>query len=115
MFCLLFFGANQLLELNKVYIWPLHTHLDDLLALPIILTVALAVERAYFRAPRFILPLRFSLLALLLFSVVFELVLPLFSPKHTADALDVVAYAIGGAVFHKVLNRPQKKTRELAK
>ncbi|MFD2513967.1 hypothetical protein ACFSRY_08830 [Pontibacter locisalis] len=106
--CLLLFGLNQLLELSKVYVWPLYTHLDDLLVLPITLTIALAAERAYFNSHGFVLPLRYSLLAFVLFSAVFEGVLPLISQKYTADALDVVAYALGTAAFQLLINRPLK-------
>ncbi|GAB3825351.1 hypothetical protein GCM10028895_34860 [Pontibacter rugosus] len=91
-------AANQVLELNQVYIWPLHTHLDDLLVLPLTLTIALAAERAYFRKPGFILPWRYTWLAVLLFSVMFEGLLPLLHTKYTADLWDIAAYA-AGAVF----------------
>lgn len=104
--CLLLFGISQLLEQLKILIWPVYTHLDDLVCLPVSLTVVLAAERAYFCAPKYILPLRFTLLALLLFSIVFEVTLPLFSEKYTADVLDIVAYAIGAIAFHNFTNKP---------
>ncbi len=104
--CLILACANQVLELNKVYIWPLHTHADDLLALPLTLTVALAAERAYFRNPCFTLPLHYTLLAVLLFSVVFEGLLPLLHTRYTADWWDIPAYAVGALVFQLTLNKP---------
>ncbi|WP_276498361.1 hypothetical protein [Pontibacter litorisediminis] len=105
-FFLVLAAANQLLELAGIYVWPLHTHLDDLLVLPLALTVALAAERLYFRNPGFVLPQRFTLLALLLFSVVFEGLLPLLHQKYTADPWDVAAYGVGAAVYQAWMNKP---------
>ncbi|MDX5481587.1 MAG: hypothetical protein LPK07_07870 [Hymenobacteraceae bacterium] len=104
--CLVLFCLNQLLELQQLYIWPLYAYLDDLLCLPITLTMALAGERAYFRSPAFTLPKRYILLAFLLFTVVFEGILPLFSARYTADVLDIAAYALGGYAFQYILNKP---------
>ncbi|MCX2740537.1 hypothetical protein [Pontibacter anaerobius] len=106
MIFLLLAAGNQLLELTGVYLWPLHTHLDDLLVLPLALTVALAAERLYFRNPYFVLPLYHTLLALLLFSVVFEGLLPLLHQKYTADPWDVLAYTTGAFIFQRWMNRP---------
>ncbi|AKD02838.1 hypothetical protein POKO110462_01005 [Pontibacter korlensis] len=103
--------GNQLLELLGIYIWPLHTHLGDLLSLPLTLTIALAAERLYFQNPYFILPLRFTLLALLLFSVAFEGLLPLLHSRYTADPWDVLAYAAGAVIFQVWMNKPLKEER----
>ncbi|GHA64400.1 hypothetical protein [Pontibacter akesuensis] len=104
--CFILALANQLLELAGVYIWPLHTHLDDLLVLPLTLTIALAAERLYFDTPYFTLPLGYTLLALLLFCVVFEGVLPLLHTMYTADYWDILAYAAGALFFHTSINKP---------
>lgn len=102
---MLLFCLNQALEQAEVYIWPLYTHLDDLLCLPVTLTIILAAERAYFHNPFFILPKRYLLMAVLMFSIVFEGLLPTFAAKYTADAWDVVAYAVGAFVFQLGINR----------
>lgn len=111
-FCvsMLLFVLNQTLELAQVYIWPLHTHLDDLLCLPISLTIILAAERLYFQNPEFILPRRYIVLAVLLFGLVFEGILPLLSARYTADIIDVFAYIIGAAIFQASINRVKKAT-----
>ncbi|WP_439880871.1 magnesium citrate secondary transporter [Pontibacter sp. MBLB2868] len=106
--CLFVFGLNQLLEHAQVFIKPLHTHLDDLLCLPIILTIILAAERAYFQNPYFRLPWHYTLLALLSFTVVFEVILPAFSDRYTADALDIIAYSLGAVIFNSTINQPYK-------
>ena len=45
-------------------------------------------------------------LAVVLFAVVFELALPVFLDRATADPLDVPAFAAGGCLFHFLINRP---------
>ena len=40
--------------------------------------------------------------AWLYFSVVFEVILPLFSNNYTADIFDAVMYALGGSFFYFV-------------
>ncbi|MBW7466273.1 hypothetical protein ABID22_000054 [Pontibacter aydingkolensis] len=102
---LLLFCLNQVLELLHIYIWPLHTHLDDLLCMPVILTLILAAERLYFRNPYFVLPRHYIVVSVLLFSIVFEGILPLLAAKYTADAWDIVAYVVGALIFHKNINR----------
>ncbi|TXK33742.1 hypothetical protein FVR03_18975 [Pontibacter qinzhouensis] len=104
--CFFLFLLNQVLELAGFYIWPLHTHLDDLLCLPLVLTLVLSVERRYFNSPEFVLPLSYVLSAFVFITVVFELLLPLFYTRFTADAFDVLAYAAGGITFHLLLNKP---------
>lgn len=108
-FFLILVAVNQALELSGVYIWPLHTHLDDLLVLPLALTIALGAERLYFKNPYFVLPLHYTLLALLLFSLVFEGLLPLLHSRYTADLWDVLAYAAGAVIFQVWMNKPLAK------
>jgi hypothetical protein len=89
--------------------WPpiLTFYLADVLALPLLLTVALwFMRRVYFRRPAFVLPLSWVISAWLAASGCFEGILPLFRPTTTADPLDVVAYAVGGVVFWRWLNQP---------
>jgi len=107
--CFFLFCLNQALERAQVYIWPLHTHLDDLLCLPITLRIVLAVQRAYFRDPAMVLPVRHIAFAVAAFSVCFELLLPLYKPLYTADALDVLAYILGALAFSVYLNKPFAK------
>lgn len=91
--------------------WPLpdvvRFHLADLLALPLELTLALFVMRRwYFRRPSFVLPAAWIVSTWVVFAVWFEVVLPLFDRRATADPLDVVAYGVGGLIFWRWLNRP---------
>ena len=107
--CLSLFCLNQALEQAQVYIWPLHTHLDDLLCLPIALRIVLAGQRAYFRNPRMVLPVRHIVFAVAAFSVCFELLFPLYKTLYTADALDVLAYMLGARIFYIYLNKPLER------
>ena len=92
--------------------WPfwspwLTSYLADALALPLALTLALwLMRRFYFRNPAFVLPTPWIVSTWVVFSLWFEGLLPYFSTNATADPLDVVAYALGGLVFWRWLNRP---------
>lgn len=92
-------------------IWRLPTfinsHLADLLDLPLQLTLVLWVmRRFYFRQPSFVLPFTWIVASWVVIAVWFELLMPLFNPRMTADPLDVVAYSLGGFVFWRWMNRP---------
>ncbi|MDX5481196.1 MAG: magnesium citrate secondary transporter [Hymenobacteraceae bacterium] len=108
--CALLFLLNQALELALVFIPVLFSYLDDLLAMPIVLTVVLAAERAYFRDNSFVLPWTWVAGTVAAFAIVFEIALPPFSPKHTADWLDAVAYTLGAVLFFFTINQPLRTT-----
>jgi hypothetical protein len=111
--CLLLFCLNQVLEWQHIFISPLYQYLDDLLCMPLVLTISLATERLYFGNYNFTLPPKYSLVAVLVFSVYFEVVLPLLSPVYTADVLDVLCYTFGVMVFHRTVNRPLAQAGKL--
>lgn len=80
--------------------------LADALCMPVVLTLALAVQRAARRQPRLVLPAAWLLGAWLLVSVWFEVLAPRWYPaRYTADWLDVAAYAAGTLAFRRWLNR----------
>ncbi|MCC9165345.1 magnesium citrate secondary transporter [Pontibacter harenae] len=110
--CSFLFCLNRLLEFNEVYLWPLYAYLDDLLCMPLSLSVVLVAERLYFKNNDFILANRYIVWAVVLFAFFFELLLPLFSNKYTADVFDIVAYAVGAVVFNISINRPILKKAE---
>jgi hypothetical protein len=104
--CAALFMLNRLLEWQGVFIALLPSYLDDLLCLPVTLTIILAVERLYFKLPAFIMPVKYSWWAIIAFSVVFEGVLPLLSDRYTADVLDVFFYSLGALIFILTINKP---------
>lgn len=104
--CAALWIINQLLELNSVYVWPLHAYLDDLICFPLILTFILAVQRSYFKNDKMIMPISKTAFAVAAFAFCFELVLPRFREVYTADVLDVIAYSIGAIIFQLFINKP---------
>ncbi|MCC3160257.1 hypothetical protein LJ737_23675 [Hymenobacter sp. 15J16-1T3B] len=81
--------------------------LADALAMPVVLTLALVVQRLVRRRPQLVLPASWLWAAWLYVSVWFELLAPWLRPaRYTADWLDVLAYALGTWAFQRWLNRP---------
>ncbi|GGK64702.1 hypothetical protein GCM10011405_10860 [Rufibacter glacialis] len=79
-------------------------YLDDLLCLPIILTVALFLMRFFFGARVRLSKYQIGF-AVLYVALVFEVILPLFMPRYTGDFFDVLLYAGGGWFFYFFLNK----------
>jgi hypothetical protein len=100
------YGSGQLAR--RWLHWPLPpllaAYLSDLLCLPLMLSVALAMHRLLICRTG-TLPRSWVVAAWLAVSVWFEGLLPLWSVQATADPLDVVAYALGGLIFQRWLNR----------
>ncbi len=92
--------------------WPplpalVRHHLADVLTLPLLLSLELwGLRRLYFRQPAFVLPASWIFSSWVVVSIWFEGLLPRFDASATADWLDVVAYALGGLLFWRWLNRP---------
>jgi len=79
---------------------------DDLLCLPLVLSVVLTVHRLYHGSGRFTLLGFHGLLAVVLFGVLFEGILPLTGVRAVADPLDILMYLAGFLVFQVGLNQP---------
>ena len=102
------FWITYTLEYFKIFTWPfVHHYLDDLLAIPVILTLAVAVQRQWiYRNPQYVLSKIQVIFAVLYLSIWFEGVLPVLSDKYTRDIWDILAYIIGAFVFYWFINRP---------
>ncbi|MFC6997551.1 hypothetical protein [Rufibacter roseus] len=78
--------------------------LDDLLCLPLVLTVTLFVMRFFYGTQ-----VRFSVyqvaFVVVYVSVLFEVVLPQYMERYTGDVVDVVLYAVGGWIYYRFLNK----------
>lgn len=111
--CITLFCLNQWLEHQQVYFKPLNNYLDDVLCMPVVLTFALTAERLYFRNPAFVFAPAYSVVAVVSFSICFELVLPSFSAAYTSDILDVLFYSLGAILFCFTINRPLANARQL--
>lgn len=82
-------------------------YLTDLLAIPVIAQLGLWFQRRFIiKSDGYVLSVWHVVFIFAYVSVVFELILPHFSRKYTADCIDVVLYAIGGVFFYWVMNRP---------
>lgn len=105
--CCLLFVLHQLLQKAfKVSIPFVDQYLDNLLAMPIILTLLLA-ERQYLfkRGKQYRLPLLDVMLGTLFVAFVSEVLFPKLSDAFTGDWLDLVFYAIGSVIFYFTINR----------
>jgi hypothetical protein len=102
--CLVLAAGNQMLEKEfGVFLPIIHSYLDDLLCFPIVLTLGLAMYRAFI--PNYKLDLLHMIPVLIAYSIYFELYLPSVSTSATSDPIDVLMYALGMAVFGYFINR----------
>ena len=96
--CSIIFVLNQIL-LNIGISWFFtKSYLDDFLCFPIAFFIIQWIHRK--SNNEFILPIHHILISIFLFSIFFEIILPLISIKYTSDILDVFFYLIGGALFY---------------
>ena len=80
-------------------------YLNDMLCLPIVLTVALWLQQKIFpRSARSRLNVAQVVFTVIYFAVFFEGILPAFSERFTRDYWDILAYAVGGVIFYFVFN-----------
>lgn len=105
---LLFFIYLILFALKKsgVYIPLVSDYLADLIALPFSLGVANVLMKKL-STKKFEIGILPMIVAVIYFSLVFEVWMPQVSPLYTADVWDVVCYLIGGIVF-LIFNRKSK-------
>jgi hypothetical protein len=86
-------------------------YLNDLLCLPVTLTIALSLQQLLFPgSARQRLNLTQVIFTVIYFGVFFEGILPSLASRYTRDWWDLVAYATGGVGFHFYLNPKPKPT-----
>ncbi|WP_226389527.1 magnesium citrate secondary transporter [Penaeicola halotolerans] len=100
------FVVNQVLEkVFAIYIPYVHAYLDDLLCMPVVLGITLMFFRRFHHlGERYRFSKTHVWVAVLYFSVIFEVWLPSRSSLYTTDWLDVVCYSIGAVVFWYKIN-----------
>ncbi|MBF9236925.1 hypothetical protein I2I05_05910 [Hymenobacter sp. BT683] len=110
----LFVGATLVylaFQLNRRALhWPLPelltSYLGDVVAMPVVLSLALAAHRRLVaRSLAFVLPDSWLVGAWAYVSLFFEAFLPCVSTAAVADSWDAVAYAAGTLTFRYWLNR----------
>jgi hypothetical protein len=90
-------------------------HFNDLLLVSCVLPLLLLLHRKLSLRRTDAPPsLREIVIHLLVWSIYFELIGPLFVTRATADAWDVLAYWTGGLAAWAVWNRPRKTLRQPA-
>jgi hypothetical protein len=103
--CLVFWVNQYFEKVQGIFIPFIHAYLDDLLAMPVVLGIALQVFR-------FIHPFKDNFIftkvqvgiGVAYFAFLFEIVLPRWSATYTADIWDVLCYAIGAFIFYRFIN-----------
>ncbi|MEM6395286.1 MAG: hypothetical protein AAF741_02995 [Bacteroidota bacterium] len=97
------FLIHQVLErFLDIEIPALDNHLDAFVSVPILMGLHLAEQRYFWGVRRF--SGLYVVVAVVLFSVVFEFLFPWIEPRFTADWWDVVAYVLGGIYFYALVN-----------
>lgn len=102
----LIFLAYKIFEIYNPAIAFLHTYLEDLVAIPLILKTALIiVQTVVGRKSRIEISVSKTLIITGLFSVYYELLLPAFNDQFYSDPWDVICYFIGALFFLRFLRR----------
>jgi hypothetical protein len=97
--CFTLYLLNQFIEQVGFYSVFLSSYLDDLVVMPIILSLALVGMRFATQRPDFELDPVMVIMAFVLISILFEFILPTYSNAYTKDYYDIGCYAIGTGVF----------------
>ena len=109
--CLLLFIIHQIMQkILDIHFSLFDRYLDNLLAMPIILTL-LMIERRYLlgRKHTFGLTSLEVVIATMFIVLVAEIVFPLFSRDFTTDWWDVLFYSLGSIVFYFTVNQTAGK------
>jgi hypothetical protein len=89
----------------------LASYLGDFLALPVYLPLSLYLaHRLGLLGPSFTLKFSHILGAVLIFSLIFEGIIPLLDPRSIADTGDILAYLLGGMLVYFVSESCLKRT-----
>lgn len=110
--CLLFV-LHQVLQKGLEISMPfIDEYLDNLLAMPIILTLLLVERRVLFkRGKNYRLPVLDVVIATFYISLITEVLFPLLSDRFTGDWWDLFFYATGSLVFMLTINPSISKNK----
>ncbi len=110
--CALLFVVHQILQKGLDITFPLaDRYLDNLLTMPIILSLLLA-ERQYLfkRGKAYCLSALDVVVATVFIALISEIIFPLFSEDFTTDWWDVVFLGLGSLLFYVTINKiPEKE------
>lgn len=105
--CLILYAIVQLLKFKEYSANSfIYNYLNDLLVIPIVAFICL--NAVWFLKRDYSIRLSFmSLLSLvMLYAIYFEVYLPSYHERYTADFWDVFCYTIGGLVFYLLQKLP---------
>ena len=110
--CLVLFLLHQFLQKILSISLPFpDSYLDNIVAMPIILTLLLAERRWLFKkGSNYQIPVIDTVVATLYIIFISEVFFPLLSQKFTADWKDLLFYALGSFVFYKTINTKRQRT-----
>jgi len=107
--CLLFWVNQYIERIQGIYIPYVHAYLDDLLAMPVVLGITLQAFRWFHPLrEKFVFTKTHVIIAVVYFSLIFEVILPMKSETYTRDWWDVLCYAIGAVAFYYWINNESK-------
>ncbi|QNL49811.1 hypothetical protein H8S90_24410 [Olivibacter sp. SDN3] len=88
----------------------INSYLTDVFAIPVIGTLVLTFMRVFVTCDKYyVFPVTYVFFMVAYTGLIFEGILPLFSERYTADLFDILAYIMGGCLFHLFINKPFKK------
>jgi hypothetical protein len=99
------FAVHYILQHAGVRLALADAYLDDLLCMPVVLSLSLAAMRFFYGKP--VLSTAQIIFTLIYCSLLFEVLLPIYSPIYTGDFADVLFYAIGAWFFARAMNKQQ--------
>lgn len=106
---LILFTLNQLIERAGYPIPWVHAYLDDLLCPGIVLGFALFFQQQFtFRNKDYLFGKGHALVFVVWYSVLFEVLFPIWDSRHHRDPWDVLAYAAGTLFFMWLGNKSGK-------
>jgi hypothetical protein len=105
--CCILFVVHQILQkFLKITIPLADYYLDNLLIIPILLTLLVVERRIIFRRGNdYTLSGLEVIMATVLISLVSEFLFPYLSKNFTSDGLDVVFHILGSVVFYTTINK----------
>jgi hypothetical protein len=103
--CILFWANQYLEKVEGIFIPYIHEYLDDLLAMPVVLGLTLQIFRWFHsQGNAFVFTIPQIAIAVIYFSLIFEVILPMRSDVYTRDWWDILFYTIGAVGFHFLIN-----------
>ena len=99
-FCITAFIINQLLQFIGIYNTFTSSYLDDLLFFPITFSIIVYVIKKKRNQINYKMPLAHIILSIIIVSLIFEVLAPLFLDYIYADYNDIVFYCLGSYCFY---------------